>query len=346
MSEERLVFNYRDSEQAPIQEEIVEQVQVNDTIENTEVAEPVQVQEVIAETPAEVVNQEVVTLEKLTNNKFKDLSEIDAIVSEYESLKNKGVYKTEFAKNLDEFIASGGDAEDFIRASKISVDGLTDIEKAKLHLKLTGPKDLTDDEIDTFIKRKYSYSEDEFSEVDPIMAKLGAAQLKIDAEKYTQEILDIKNKATYIPEKVEAKSPNNGLSQEEIDAANLAHKQLQEGLNSFTGYELSIEDEESKVKVSIPIADKEFLKQASEDPTVIFSKFYREDGSIDTNKFYRAVNYIANMDEYDKIIAKTSVSQGKESLLNKFNNPSDTQTNKGEFSKGKMSREEFLNQFR
>jgi hypothetical protein len=286
-----------------------------------------------------------ITLESLTNGRFKSAEEIEALAAEAERLKSTPTYKTDFAKNIDEFVANGGDPYDFVKYSKITTEGLSDVDVAILHKKLTTKVPMTDDQIKRLVTNKYKQVEDpEFHGFNEDDILIGADELANDAPRLRAEIEAMKQKATYVAPKQEeqlAQQIDPKVAEENERTA----RELQAAYDNFKGHELAINEGEISAKVNLPVADSEFLKQVSSDPTAIFSKFIGADGKVDYNKFLRVANYAANPDAYEAIIAKTAFSQGQEKFLAKINNPSEIQPTKGELTQQAPTKEDFQRVF-
>ena len=279
------------------------------------------------------------TLAQLTNDKYKTIEDIESLEKELADLKN-APKKTgdEFIDDLHEFIKNGGDPYDYVKASQITVEGLSDLDIVKLKMKLNNDADLTDDEIDEYVRDRYKQYEDpSFYDIDEKKAKLGLAQLKIDAKRDKDDILSFKKKATYkAPEKVEQVADPK-IAEEEARI----EKELTSAFKSFKGLEFSDEN----VKVNIPIADKAFMEECVKNPYALFNSFKDKEGNVDYPRFLDAINYLSNPEEYRKIIAKTVFAQGRESQVKEITNPSEIQTTKGELEKRGLTDAEFKAQF-
>lgn len=201
---------------------------------------------------------------------------------------------------------------------------------------------MTEEQIKRLITNKYKQVAEPddfgFSEDDIL---IGADELANDAPRLRQEIDAMKAKATYIAPTPQ--EPTVDLRVAEENAA--TSRELKLAFEGFKGHELNISDGEINAKVNLPIADAEFLKLVSSDPTAIFSKFTDANGKVDYNKFMRVANYIANPDAYEALIAKTAFSQGQEKFINTINNTTEIQTTKGEFVATAPTKEEFRQQF-
>jgi len=279
------------------------------------------------------------TLAQLTNDKYKSIEEIEALEKELAELKN-APKKTgdEFIDDLHEFVKNGGNPYDYVKASQITVEGLSDLDIVKLKMKLNNDADLTDDEIDEYVRDRYKqYDDADLYGIDEKKAKLGLAQLKIDAKRDKEDILSFKKKATYnAPEKAEqVVDPKVAEEEARIE------KELTSAFKSFKGLEFADEN----VKVNIPIVDKAFVEECVKNPYALFNSFKDKDGNVDYNKFLDAMNYLSNPDEYRKTLVKTAYSQGMESQVGKITNPSEIQTTKGELVKRGLTDAEFKAQF-
>ncbi len=304
-------------------------------VENDEPANPLAEQQEVV-TDSEDVTP--ITLAKLTNDKYKSIEDIEALEQELADLKN-APKKTgdEFIDDLHEFVKNGGDPYDYVKASKITIEGLSDLEIVKLKMKLNNDADLTDEEIDEYVRDRYNQYEDrELYGIDEKKAKLGLAQLKLDAKRDKDDIMAIRSKSMY-NRKVEEKVIDPAI----VESEERITRELNNAHKSYKGSELVYED----VKVKIPIADQSFLDECVKNPNAIFNAFRNNDGVVDYEKFLDVVNYISNPTNYKNTIAKTAYSKGVESQVNKITNPSEIQTEKGESMKRVLNEDEFKAQF-
>jgi hypothetical protein len=333
-----LDFNVDTSLQEPVVETTIENVSP-DVIETNENS----VQEATEPTSS------TVTLESLTNNKFKSIEEIEALASEYEALKNqpKFEYKSEFTKELDDFISKGGDAYKFIEASRINTKDLSPIDIARNHCILI--EGMTKEEADNYLADEYKQVEDpEYYGYTQGQIDIATRKLERESKKMLQEIEEFKTKATYIDPKA-SEQKVAGLTPEQEAANNKVAQELMNAATSFSGSDINFSEGDISANVKIPVFDVEFMKTVASNPSAIFDKFTNEKGDIDYVKFMRVANFIANPDKYDQSIIKTAHSQGRESLLNNVNNVSNNQATKGDFAntiipEGMSQRDFILNQ--
>ena len=275
---------------------------------------------------------ETITLESLTGGRFKELTDIEKIIQENESLNSTptSVYKTDFAKNIDEYVANGGDPETFIKASKIDIDKLSPIDAAKLYHTLLSDTPLTEDEVNLLIADQYSnYTEEEALElgISESKIKLGQINLKKDADKFKKALAEFKAKATTV-EKKEPVQQVYQPTEQEIKA----QKELQEAFSKFSGSKITYTQEDTNVDFDVPVYDKDFLSQGVQSPDAIFQKFVDSKGAIQYDKFIEAVNILSDIDKYKQDIAKAYFNKGIEYHLNKINNAGiDNHTTKGDF---------------
>jgi hypothetical protein len=329
-----LDFSVDTSVQESIVEEAVEAV-LSDVVE------------AVQETTEPVLN--TVTLESLTNNRFKSIEEIEALALENESLKNqpKFEYKSEFTKELDDFISKGGDAYKFIEASRINTKDLSPIDIARNHCILI--EGMTKEEADNYLADEYKQVEDpEYYGYTQGQIDIATRKLERESKKMLQEIEEFKTKATYIDPKASEQKVSE-LTPDQEAANNKVEQELINAATSFSGSDISFNEGDISATVKIPVFDVEFMKTVASNPNAIFDKFTNEKGDIDYVKFMRVVNFIANPDKYDQSIIKTAHSQGRESLLNNVNNVSNNQATKGDFAntiipEGMSQRDFILNQ--
>ncbi len=327
--------------QAPVVEDVV--VESSGAEEAVENVVPDTVGEVIENTPT------AITLESLTNNRFKSIEEIEALASEYEALKNqpKFEYKSEFTKELDDFISKGGDAYKFIEASRINTKDLSPIDIARNHCILI--EGMTKEEADNYLADEYKQVEDpDYYGYTQGQIDIATRKLERESKKMLQEIEEFKTKATYIdPKGLEQKGPE--INPEQEAANNKVAQELMTAATSFVGNDINFSEGDISAKVKIPVFDTEFMKVVANNPSAIFDKFTNEKGDIDYAKFMRVANFIADPDKYDQSIIKTVHSQGREALLNNVNNVSNNQATKGDFAntiipEGMSQRDFILNQ--
>ena len=334
-------LNFNVDAQAPVVEDVVvEPSGAEDAVENVV---PDTVGEVIENTPT------AITLESLTNNRFKSIEEIEALASEYEALKNqpKFEYKSEFTKELDDFISKGGDAYKFIEASRINTKDLSPIDIARNHCILI--EGMTKEEADNYLADEYKQVEDpDYYGYTQGQIDIATRKLERESKKMLQEIEEFKTKATYIdPKGLEQKGPE--INPEQEAANNKVAQELMTAATSFVGNDINFSEGDISAKVKIPVFDTEFMKVVANNPSAIFDKFTNEKGDIDYAKFMRVANFIADPDKYDQSIIKTVHSQGREALLNNVNNVSNNQATKGDFAntiipEGMSQRDFILNQ--
>ena len=293
----------------------------------------------------------ITTFEQLTNGKFKSVEEVDSILSEYEALKNapKFDYKTPLAKSLDEYVANGGDPYKFIEASRLDVDSMSLIEKAKAYYKYIDNTNLAPEDIEALLIDEYKQVEDaDFYGFSEHQVNVGKAKLARDVAKFEKELTDFKTKSMTTPEAPKAQEPIVDPAIEEQN--NRILKDLQEKASAFNGHKVALAEDDFEGEVNVPVYNADFIKAVSQNPSAIFDAFTNPDGSIDYAKFLRVANYASNPDAYEKTILKTGISNGRGNILNKINNPSTNQATKGDLAnkglpEGMTDREFILNQF-
>ena len=184
-----------------------------------------------------------------TKGKYKSVDEILNLESEYEKLKSqpKEEFADDWVKSLNDYVKKGGKADTFIEMQKINPTEMSDLEVVVSHLKLVKNLNLTDDQIEGYIIDKYKAVDNpEDLGLASWQVSAGQAELKMDAERFRSELEALKVKKLEIQA---TQQVEQGLTQEQIaerEGYNKFMQELSEGVNSYTGYEVSLNDPEMK----------------------------------------------------------------------------------------------------
>lgn len=129
------------------------------------------------DTPAEVSTQTTTTPSDIFKEKFgKSEDEVLQEWKELQQLKEKGTYKTEFAKTFDELYSKGVPADTITQFGTLDISKMNDLDAISFKLQIEHPE-LSKEERDAIIQRKYPINDDMLSEQDKLAY---SAQLKID----------------------------------------------------------------------------------------------------------------------------------------------------------------------
>ena len=130
------------------------------------------------DTPAEVTTTPAVQQPSdIFKEKFgKSEDEVLKEWQELQQLKEKGTYKTEFAKTFDELYSKGVSADTITQFGTLDISKMNDLDAVAFKLQIDHPE-LSKEERDAVIQRKYPINDDLLSEQDKLAY---SAQLKID----------------------------------------------------------------------------------------------------------------------------------------------------------------------
>ena len=113
-------------------------------------------------------------------------------LSDLQQLKEKGTYKTDFAKTFDDLYSKGVPAETITQFATLDVSKLDDRQALDFKMKIDHPE-LTNEEREAVLNRKYPLTDDLLSDSDKVanqaMQKIDAAQARKELEKVRGEKL-------------------------------------------------------------------------------------------------------------------------------------------------------------
>lgn len=119
----------------------------------------------------------------------------DEVLSEYkqlQQLKEKGTYKTDFARTFDELYSKGVPAETITQFGALDISKLDDRAALDFKMKIEHPE-LTNEEREAVLNRKYPTQDDMLSDSEKVatqaMMKIDAAQARKELEKVRGEKL-------------------------------------------------------------------------------------------------------------------------------------------------------------
>lgn len=156
------------------------------------------------------------SVDDLRNNEvFQKAQEYDDVVEELQSLRDQlnevesrePEFVNDFIKNLNEYVKSGGNPEEYVKIQGVNVEEMDPIDVLKTQMKWDNP-DLSDEDVSLLLNEKYKLDEDSFTEEE---MRLGKVQMKIDSKQAREKLREHQHDMSV---------PSSGQSEEEIQEAN------------------------------------------------------------------------------------------------------------------------------
>jgi len=239
-------------------------------------------------------------------------------VDKKEVLKELGV--SDFALELNEYIAAGGNAADYISAKAIDWKSISDEDVVKADLKKQFPT-FSATEINRLFSRKYDLSE----ELDPQEKEDNLLLLKADAHiKREQKIQD--QSKFKMPETIQPQA-NTVSAQEQEIAAQQQYQQMVNWYNEqdatkslMTSKRVTLDLGANGGKFNFNVERPELLTKALVDANTWQKITSNKQGEPDIAKMQKIALYAMNPEQFEMDIFNYGVSKAKSSIVNEARN--------------------------
>lgn len=292
------------------------------TPENTERVE--EKQEAAKEQPKEEIKQEAPKAEKsvseilaeLTGGKVKSKEDIEALIAKADSPKE---YKSEFAKQLDEYVSKGGDPKKFLEYQSKDYTQYAEGDLIKLKLIEENPE-LTQREVDALFNKKYGYFEADDDSDEAVAAR---AEQRLEAKKALQFFETKKVKELEPPIDERQKAAEDYIAQQkaweethskEVDTFFAEKDTLK--------FEFAVQDSADKDKLipqvfewKLNATEKQNLVEAQKKVSLL-SYCTDEGGRINQEKLAMVTEFAKNPNKFLTAMANNLVSNERERFVN------------------------------
>jgi len=267
-----------------------------------------------AETKVEKSVSEI--LAELTDGKLKSKEEIEALFEKANAPKE---YKSEFAKQLDEYVAKGGDPKKFLEYQTKDYSQHTEGDLIKLKLIEENPE-LTQREVDALFNKKYGYYDEDDDSDEAVAAR---AEQRLEAKKALQFFETKKVKDLEAPIDERQKAAEDYLAQQKVWEETHTKE-----VDSFFSekdalkFEFAIQDSADKDKLipqvfewKLNATDKQNLVEAQKKVSLL-SYCTDEGGRINQEKLAMVTEFAKNPSKFLTAMANNLVSNERERFVN------------------------------
>jgi hypothetical protein len=276
-------------------------------------------EEISTEKPVVNLNDEI---KKGTNGQFDSLEDI------IEATKRPELtFANDQIKALNELASKGVDIEQVLAFQSLKIDGLdpTNIEDAKKLIRLglrNDEPDITDKDIEYELNREYDLTEkkDELEEVT------NKADIEYTMSKLSRNAKKVKDTLRNKQTELELPPPDQG-SQKVVDKE-LANKQFDEwktkvvsSLESYEALDIPLKDDQS-FTFEINSETKETLRNTMTNTNEFLSRYVKEDGTADMEKYRRDMTILDNWSTISQSLVDQGDSSGAKRVLDSIQNPS------------------------
>jgi hypothetical protein len=279
------------------------------------------VEDINTEPQVELVKQEepVVDktnyLEEISGGRIKSQEDLEQLYQEREELMQKlesESYRTEYARQIDNWVEAGYDPELFHIIQSLPVDQLDDNEAIKADYKLQYPE-LTEDDIDTLITDEYRQG-DEFTDSQ---RAAGLIRMRQAAERARQSLYDLKQQT----EVVDVRSQRESVRQEEVQRVESWSRDIPQVVNTFDKITVAAGDKDNYNY--IPSTEQKRILQAELDNIVRQVNIpYDEQGKAAMKQITEDTFFRLFKNEITKAVAVAAQSRANEKISKEIHNPS------------------------
>lgn len=251
-------------------------------------------------------------LAELTDGKVKSKEEIEALIAKANSPKE---YKSEFAKQLDEYVAKGGDPKKFLEYQTKDYSQYKEDDLIKLKLIEENPE-LTQREVEALFNKKYGYYDPDDDSDEAVAAR---AEQRLEAKKALQFFETKKVKDLEVPINERQKAAEDYLAQQK--AWEETHtKEVEKFFSEKDAlkFEFAIQDSADKDKLipqvfewKLNATDKQNLVEAQKKVSLL-SYCTDEGGRINQEKLAMVTEFAKNPSRFLTAMANTLVSNERE----------------------------------
>lgn len=247
------------------------------------------------------------------------IEDVEALKKEYESIKGKPfvddpelVPDDEFLKNFIKVYKRGGNAAEYLEAmttdfSKMSAEDIVKYEVRKANPGL--PEKFINRKVKDFLQREFNFQDEYDDDEDRAYAE---ELLRMYAERKRAEF-DESRKKFQIPER---KQPEPDVDvQAEVERFNNYVKENPVTRSITESKKVAFGDFNYQV-------DPENLVASATDSTQFFSKFSKQDGGIDLEKFFKVDAIATDPDGFLKAYGAHVIAKAKIEWLKELKNPS------------------------
>lgn len=254
-------------------------------------------------------------LAELTDGKVKSKEEIEALIAKANSPKE---YKSEFAKQLDEYVAKGGDPKKFLEYQTKDYTKYKEDDLIKLKLIEENPE-LTQREVEALFNKKYGYYDPDDDSDEAVAAR---AEQRLEAKKALEFFETKKVKELEPPMDERQKAAEDYIAQQK--AWEEAHSKEVDTFFSAKDtlkFEFAVQDSADKEKLipqvfewKLNATDKQNLVEASKKVSLL-SYCTDEGGRINVEKLAMITEIAKNPSKFLTAVANNLVSNERERFV-------------------------------
>jgi len=242
-------------------------------------------------------------LSEKSGGKFKSYTDVEKALEE----APENAFANEMVKKLNEYVKSGGEATDFLRTQTVDFSKMNDLDAIR-EVESMSDGGLTREEIEILLEEEYGYSEDA-TDREKTLAKI---KIKRAGENARKQLLEYQQRWA-VPK----------VDKAEIEAANREEsekwqQELSTAVDSNPEMVFQLGDEEFKYTPSDDM--KKTVKDAY-DLTKFWTRYAKEGGGYDVNKFVQDMHFLNNRDDIIKSVFTFAKGKGTEEIVDDLKNP-------------------------
>jgi len=250
-------------------------------------------------------------LAEKTNGKYKTYEEIESLLS---SKETKSSFANEQMAELNDYVAKGGDVEEYLRTQTANYDEMDELNLVKSALKFNN-NDLESDEVDLLFNSQYKLDEDIYT-ADEI--KLSKIKLRSDAKKAKKELKSFQ-KDSSVPKQHREQVNNKKQSEENV---RLWNEKIDKSLTDFKDVNFDINDKGEKFSYKLSEEAIENVRTSNKNLVSFWDRYVNEDGSENITKLNKDMATLNNLDSIVRSAFAQGLSKGKGDIIDDIKNPS------------------------